>query len=484
MRNLFTALMVLLIAASTFATAVAQANAIEIKVEIKGNAAKVEAEIDDTEMKFTLNTTDRDAIIEEIAARTGLSLEVVRNATKFDEKSEREIEVEFENGAAQVKVSIDDSKSEFTLNTSNRDVIIDEIAARTGLSLEQVRKAIRFESEFKKKIKKIDFPVKKRTILYQLKKHLIGMDAVIEFAGELGNDTTGLEELRDEFKTVIENIEGVLSSEEKDPLGRHVAEARKIANEFRKTSNELLEDKVGEARERVRKAIAEDKDGVLAEEADKIRAEEGTHGLRSFDAHVENAQRKIDRLVKVGFNVREAQEKLEEIKDNRPALVEATDAFINSCLGKPLSCDNEEHDKLKELRKEIRGEFKELDDIIKKIRKGERIAHLAAKLERAIDRAENKLTKAEEKGLDITVYRAKLEEIKRILDNARGKAEAGDIKGAMVDIRSGHVALTNVLKELAKERREFLRELREKKKAEKSAKKVAKINKSRGGRGK
>jgi ElaB/YqjD/DUF883 family membrane-anchored ribosome-binding protein len=479
MRNLFAALMVLLFVTSTFAPAKGQINGVEIRVEIKGGIAEVEAEVNETEMKFTLNTTNKDVIIEEIAAKTGLSLEIVKNATKFEEEPELEIEVKFVNSAAKVKVVINETEMKFTLNTTNKDVIIEEIAAKTGLSLEIVKNATKFEEEFKKKIRKINFPVKKRTIVYQLKKHLIGMDAVIEFAGELGKNTTELEELRNEFNTVIENIEGVLSSDEKDPLGRHVAAARRIANEFRKKSKELLGDEVDEARERVRKAIAEDREGILAREADKIRAEEYSHGLNSFDAHVRNAQKKINRLIKAGLNVSEAEEKLEEIRDKRPALVEAIEAYVNSCRGKPLTCDNEEHRELRELRREIRGEFKELDGIIKKIRQGERIAHLAAKLERAIDRAENKLAKAEEKGLDVTVYRVKLEEIRKILGSARSKAEAGDVKGAMLDIRSGHVALTNVLKELAKERREFLKELKEKKKAKKAAEK----NKSRGSAG-
>lgn len=430
MRKMLAVLVVLLFVASNFATAVAQ-NATD------GN---------ETEHQETVEPEEQP----EGQSESGL-----------------EIEAETEDGTTKVKVDVNDSKIEFTLDTNNRDIIIEEIAAKTGLSTEQVKKVIKFELEFKKKIRDIDFPVKKRSVVYQLKKHLIGMDAVIGFATELNMSTARLEELRSDFNAEIENIEQLSSSGEKDPLGRHVAEARRIANEFRQASHELLGDEVGAARERVKEAIAEDKDGILAEEADKNRAEQGSHGLKSFDSHVENAQRKIDRLANAGYNVDAAQEKLDEIADKRPALVEATEAFINSCLGKPLKCDNAEHERLKELRKEIREEFKELNEIIKKIRQAERIAHLIAKLESAIDRAENRLAKAEEKGMDVTVYKAKLEEIKNILDGANSKAEAGDIKGAVADIRAGHVALTNVLKELAKERRAFLKELREKKKIEK-----------------
>ncbi|MBI5253301.1 MAG: hypothetical protein HY930_02740, partial [Euryarchaeota archaeon] len=143
-----------------------------------------------------------------------------------------------------------------------------------------------------------------------------------------------------------------------------------------------------------------------------------------------------------------------------------------SCQGKPLRCDNPEHDRLKKIREDIRKEFKELDEIIEKIRQGEKILRLAEKLERAIARAEDTLKKAEEKGQDVAAYRAKLVEIRRILEDAKKKADVGDIKSAAEDLRSGHVALTNVLKDLARAKKDFLKELKEEKKEEKRAEKA------------
>lgn len=462
----------LLVVASTFASVAAQVNVtkkVEIEVEIKGNMAKVEAEFDDTEMKFTLNTTNRDAILKEIATRTGLSLELVRESTKFKEEKEKsklEIEVEFEDGIAEVEVEFDDTEMKFTLNTTNRDEIIEETAARTGYTIEQIKNAIEFEKEFKKKVKDAEFPVKKRTAIFQLKRHLLGMDEVIKFAKEHNVSTAKLEELRNNFASVIEKMEQVVASEDKDPLGRYVSEAVKIAKEFREESRKLLGNKVDEARERVKKGTEEDRNKTLINESDRIRAEEATHGLNSFDAHVENSQKKIDRLALSGLKVEAAQKKLNEIKAKRPALVNAINAYINSCQGKPLRCDNPEHEQLK---KDIRKEFKELDEILKEIRQGEKILHLAEKLERAIAGAESTLKKAEEKGQDVAAYRAKLGEIRRILEDAKKKADAGDIKSAAEDLRSGHVALTNVLKDLARAKKEFLKELKEEKKEEKKA---------------
>lgn len=60
---------------------------------------------------------------------------------------ELEEEVEIEKGIAKVKLEINETKSEFSLNTTDRGKIISEIAARTGLKREQVEKNIEFEIE-------------------------------------------------------------------------------------------------------------------------------------------------------------------------------------------------------------------------------------------------------------------------------------------------------------------------------------------------
>ena len=67
---------------------------------------------------------------------------------KFEEEEEeREIEVEIEDGKANVKVEINDEKLKFTLETTDKNVIVQEIALRTGLSVDEVNKLAQFEEE-------------------------------------------------------------------------------------------------------------------------------------------------------------------------------------------------------------------------------------------------------------------------------------------------------------------------------------------------
>ena len=66
---------------------------------------------------------------------------------KLEEKEEIEIEVEIEEGKAKVKTEINETESEFTLNITDKEEIISEIAVRTNLSRETIEKNIKFEIE-------------------------------------------------------------------------------------------------------------------------------------------------------------------------------------------------------------------------------------------------------------------------------------------------------------------------------------------------
>lgn len=77
-----------------------------------------------------------------------------KTVEKFEEKEEKhemeekqEIKVEIEDGKAKVKIDIGDVKSKFTLDTTEKNAIIQEISTRTGLSIDDVTKLAKFEEE-------------------------------------------------------------------------------------------------------------------------------------------------------------------------------------------------------------------------------------------------------------------------------------------------------------------------------------------------
>ncbi len=122
----------------------------KVKVKVKEDRTKVEVEL-----KFILNTTDRESILDAIVERSQLTSEQIEGAIEFkvkekeedEDEEELEIEVEIEDDMAKVEVEFNGDEFEFTLETTDRDEIIDEIIERTGLTKEQINAVIEFDIE-------------------------------------------------------------------------------------------------------------------------------------------------------------------------------------------------------------------------------------------------------------------------------------------------------------------------------------------------
>jgi len=118
-----------------------------VRVRVKDGMAKVEVKL-----KFILDATDRESILSAVVARSVLTADQIESVMKFkdkdkDEEEKLEIEVEIEDGMAEVEVEFNGDEFEFTLETTDRDVIIDEIIERTGLTREQINAVIEFDIE-------------------------------------------------------------------------------------------------------------------------------------------------------------------------------------------------------------------------------------------------------------------------------------------------------------------------------------------------
>ena len=119
----------------------------KVKVKVKDGVTDVKVEL-----KFILNATDRESILNAVVARSVLTADQIESVIKFkdkekDEEEKLEIEVEIEDGMAEIEVEFNGDEFEFTLETTDRDEIIDEIIERTGLTREQIEAVIEFEDE-------------------------------------------------------------------------------------------------------------------------------------------------------------------------------------------------------------------------------------------------------------------------------------------------------------------------------------------------
>ena len=141
---------------------------LEIQVEIEDGIAKVEVKHNDEELEFELNTTDEDAIIAEIAARTGLTAEEIKAVIEFEietdeadeeiededreeeldegnvedvdegDVEETEIEVEIKNTITKVEIDYNGTESKFILDTTDEKEILSIISQKTGLAESQI----------------------------------------------------------------------------------------------------------------------------------------------------------------------------------------------------------------------------------------------------------------------------------------------------------------------------------------------------------
>lgn len=126
----------------------------ELKERLKVEA-DVEAGVTEVEVKleFTLDVTDRDAIINEIVLRSQLTVEQIEAVLEFevdddkDEDDEIEIEVEIKDGKAEVEIEFKGDEQDFVLLTTDREEILAEIASRLGVSVDAIRDFVEFDVE-------------------------------------------------------------------------------------------------------------------------------------------------------------------------------------------------------------------------------------------------------------------------------------------------------------------------------------------------
>ena len=99
----------------------------------QANAAEQLAENADKILERALEREEEEEEIEE------------KKTEKREKETEIEIEVEIGKRVTKVKVNIDGNKLRYTLQTTNEDEILQDIASRTGLSLEKVKSLAEIE---------------------------------------------------------------------------------------------------------------------------------------------------------------------------------------------------------------------------------------------------------------------------------------------------------------------------------------------------
>lgn len=118
----------------------------EVRISIEEEFSEAEAEL-----RFIVNSTERDDILDAIENRTQLTIDQILDVLELEvpEETEDEIEIEvkIEGNVAEVKVEINDEETEFVVEFEDRGDIIQKIIEETGLTEDQILAVIEFEIE-------------------------------------------------------------------------------------------------------------------------------------------------------------------------------------------------------------------------------------------------------------------------------------------------------------------------------------------------
>ncbi len=152
---------------------------------------------------------------------------------------------------------------------------------------------------------------------------LAGMNIVIEKGEEYGANVSVLIELKNEFVEIMNSLNVSAGPEYRENAKLLI----QIARQFRMEAHKIPE--LAEHSQEIKEAVKEAMKQEKMKHQEEIR--EGLElakevGLAVFDLHICLAQEKLNRFYNLGFNVTEAQEILDDIKDMRDDLEAAYDS--------------------------------------------------------------------------------------------------------------------------------------------------------------
>jgi uncharacterized protein YwbE len=283
--------------------------------------------------------------------------------------------------------------------------------------------------------------------LIPMERHRIGMEAIIGYVDEIGGDSSALVELKADFEAQMEELKAASEEGDRDEAKQILDSMKDTVKGFRAEAKaQIGEENFEEAKARLDEALEENQEyfeslRLDAREARKERA------IEIFDILVARAEEKISKLEEMGIDVTDLTAKLEEIGEKRSDFIEAGNTAIETG-------DRTEYDAM---RTEIKEEFKELARLFKQHGGALRAANVIDAAYKRIEAVQERLDELEQTGKDVTVEKAKLEEIRTMVDSAAEKLGAGDVDGAAQDLKAAREAFTSAMKEYKRNKKIVVR---------------------------
>ena len=202
---------------------------------------------------------------------------------------------------------------------------------------------------------------------YRAERHLLAMDAIINYLDDAGNDTSTLEDLNADFETKSEDLS---DASDEDELDATIDDMKDIVKDFKSEIDDLDldNDMVGEIEDAIQ-AKFDDNENDLD---DKLQgaAENGKSFMQGkFEAAFCVAENAIAKLDAKDVDVSDAETKLADIKQKELDLTQKFEDAVLSCDTTSMgSCDSDEMTDFESAKTELAGDFKDLKDMLKEAR--------------------------------------------------------------------------------------------------------------------
>ncbi|MCD6522304.1 MAG: hypothetical protein J7K68_01025 [Candidatus Diapherotrites archaeon] len=262
------------------------------------------------------------------------------------------------------------------------------------------------------------------------------MNLTIERLKEKGMNTSDLEEMRDAFFTKY------IELQESDNPDQIAQEMKTIANQFRESARE----KMGDEADTIEAEISEELEAKP--EIKRMRTENWQHlkevALMVFDKNIASAEHVLTVFEeKVGLNVSELREKLDEVKGMRTELEAAY--------------DSENRTEVIRVNKEIRSLWIEFRKMYSEVMRKQVVTKTIERVETVVSKSEKLVEMAKKKGIDTAEAEVALQEMKQIINDAKVSQDAGEYEKTKEDIKT----LKNRYREFATTIRQLVQEMKE-----------------------
>ena len=182
----------------------------EVEVKIEDGIADVEVEL-----RFVLDSTDREDILDAIVENTQLTTEQIQGSLDLEieeefEEEDYEIEVEVKKGKAKIKIELDDEKYRFVIKDNpTEEEIISTIVDKTGLEPSFITSIWEFEyedAEEEEDGEELELSIEKQTKLaekiakHELKAQEKAEETILKLQQKIDQLEQRLQKLLDKFE--------------------------------------------------------------------------------------------------------------------------------------------------------------------------------------------------------------------------------------------------------------------------------------------